>query len=894
MTKENNQPTRQCATGEKVATQFIDWSAKYPEIVGQDASAIQNKFNRYARQFEQMQRAAGRPMGVAVFGPSQAGKSYLISALARKETEPLVACFGERRVDFIREINPGGGKESTGIVTRFTTSKSAVPYPDAPVTVRLLSELDIVKIIANSYFSDVQASSITPLTGDEIAAVIQEAIAAKQAAQATEIASNPLTSRDVYDLRSYLSRYFRGISRLECIDDSVWNRFVTLIPDLPLPARARLLSLFWGEHDAFTRLYIRLGNALNQLDHSPVAYCGLESVPGSQMTGALLPRENSVIDVATIRQLGEDESENIHVRSAQGQAITLRRCDFAALIAELVIQMEDRPYDYFDYTDLLDFPGYRAREEIEDVDTFLVRKNGLPRFFLRGKVDFLYRRYREDRELTSMILCVAASNQDVNSLPEAVFEWIADTHGDSPEERINKPVTLFLALTMFDKEFEEKQGMGEKDEDYVNQWETRLHASVWEFLGKQHDWVEHWTPDAPFNKVFWIRNPNYMAKHIFSYDDQGKEIGIVESPRERARIDKLRNGFLNNPRVTRHFEHPERAFDEALMPNSGGVSYLAHQLGKICTPELKTTQLGNQIQRLYSEMRTQMEQYYVGDDQAEMVRKRQESARETLHNLLRCIEAQRFGNFLGELHMPEDEISRIYYRLHREGPTDSTQEDDSDTPATISLSILDGILESDTSGSGSTHSSGDPDSSRFARALAAEVVSTWISRLNELAEDTAALSWYRITGATVQDIIKELGSGSSRVRLEERIARIVSQTESKRLTIHDAVKLPSRQAAQIISRFINYLGFKATALADRPRVAGRPVFSPVTKTGGLPQLEEAPQHYERQYTRDWLKAYLEFVTLNATFDPTGNAGGDSFFNPHANEALNRLLGEIRP
>ncbi len=893
MTNENSQLTRQCATGEHVAAQFIDWSTKYPGIVGQDASAIQNQFNRYARQFEQMQRAAGRPMGVAVFGPSQAGKSYLISALARKETDPLVACFGARRVDFIKAINPGGGKESTGIVTRFTTTKSAIPYPDAPVIVRLLSELDIIKIIANSYFSDVQAGAIPPLTDEALASFIEAAAAAKEAAQAETGSTNPLQARDVYDLRNYLSRYFRGISRLECIDDTVWRSLIGLLPNLPLPARAELLSLFWGEHDAFTQLYIRLSQALDQLEHSPVAYCGLESSADSPMTGALLPREVSVIDVATIGQLGAAESESIHVRSAQGQLVTIRRCDFAALIAELVIQMQDRPYDYFDYTDLLDFPGYRAREEIEDVETFLVKKNGLPRFFLRGKVDFLYRRYREDRELSSMILCVAASNQDVNSLPEAVFEWIADTHGDSPEERANKPVTLFLALTMFDKEFEEKQGMGEKDEDYRNQWETRLHASVWEFLGKQHDWVEHWTPNTPFNNVFWIRNPNYMAKHIFSYDDDGKEIGIVASPRERARIDKLRDGFLNNPHVTRHFNDPERAFDEALTPNSGGVAYLANQLGAICDPQLKARQLGNQIQRLYTEMHTQMGHYYVGDDQAEMVRKRQATARETLQNMLKCIEAQRFGLFLSELHMPEEEISRIYYRLYREGPLDNADIDQTDSDAIGNLALLDGILETDLSGQNGTDTAFRYTASPFARTFAAEVLSTWISRLNELAQDTAALTYYRMTSATVQDIVKELGSGSARVQLQARIARIVSKTESKRLTIHDAVKLPTRQAGQLISQFVNFLGFKAKAPAERPQVAGRPVFSGRVKAKGLPQLEETPQHYERQYTRDWLKAYLEFVNLNAICDPTGQTGGDSFFDPHANEALRQLLAEIQ-
>ena len=43
---------------------------------------------------------------VGVFGPSQAGKSYLVSALARPPGGQLAILFGTERKDFLREINP--------------------------------------------------------------------------------------------------------------------------------------------------------------------------------------------------------------------------------------------------------------------------------------------------------------------------------------------------------------------------------------------------------------------------------------------------------------------------------------------------------------------------------------------------------------------------------------------------------------------------------------------------------------------------------------------------------------------------------------------------------------------------------------------------------------------
>ena len=55
---------------------------------------------------------AARKMCVGVFGPSQSGKSYLISALAQDADGSLLAALGDESADFIQDINPAGGKES--------------------------------------------------------------------------------------------------------------------------------------------------------------------------------------------------------------------------------------------------------------------------------------------------------------------------------------------------------------------------------------------------------------------------------------------------------------------------------------------------------------------------------------------------------------------------------------------------------------------------------------------------------------------------------------------------------------------------------------------------------------------------------------------------------------
>ena len=62
----------------------------------------------------------GNP-AAAIYGESQVGKSYLISSLLSEEGNPF--CFKDDSGiahNFIEEINPpGGGNESTSLVSRF-------------------------------------------------------------------------------------------------------------------------------------------------------------------------------------------------------------------------------------------------------------------------------------------------------------------------------------------------------------------------------------------------------------------------------------------------------------------------------------------------------------------------------------------------------------------------------------------------------------------------------------------------------------------------------------------------------------------------------------------------------------------------------------------------------
>src|SRR4029079_4085439 len=138
------------------ASEGVTWlkiAADESPTVAQQAPSLISELQKVRNQSRKLARAARRKMCVGVFGPSQAGKSYLVSILASREGRPLTARCDGKGYDFLREINPPGGRESTGLVTRLTTDPGDAP-PGFPVQLRLLTQTDLVKILANSFYLD--------------------------------------------------------------------------------------------------------------------------------------------------------------------------------------------------------------------------------------------------------------------------------------------------------------------------------------------------------------------------------------------------------------------------------------------------------------------------------------------------------------------------------------------------------------------------------------------------------------------------------------------------------------------------------------------------------------------------------------------------------------------
>jgi hypothetical protein len=96
-------------TGAGLALDWVADVAGKVEEVATKADALSRDLHRARNLSRSLGRVSTTPMGIGFFGLSQAGKSYLISALAADEKGQLLTRLGTQQLDFIKHVNPVGG-----------------------------------------------------------------------------------------------------------------------------------------------------------------------------------------------------------------------------------------------------------------------------------------------------------------------------------------------------------------------------------------------------------------------------------------------------------------------------------------------------------------------------------------------------------------------------------------------------------------------------------------------------------------------------------------------------------------------------------------------------------------------------------------------------------------
>ncbi len=568
----------------------------------------------------------------------------------------------------------------------------------------------------------------------------------------------------------------------------------------------------------------------------------------------------------------------MRIVSSTGRACLFDRSIVTALIAELVAPLAQAPWPFLERTDLLDFPGARSREKHTEVDAYLAVPENLGHAFLRGKVDYLFQRYQAEGEITAMLLCVGDSVQDVQTLPGMVDRWVGEAIGRTPQERQSQRDTLFLVLTKFDTQFVHKAG---EDVASGERWTARINASLLGFF-KSCAWVKEWKPGRPFDNVSWLRSTSIGFDAVFDYEGSGatrRELGI--SPRARDSVAARQTAYLANPLVTRHISQAARAWDEALRPGDGGISYLASRLDPICDVAVKLEQVAAQVERLALSLVAQLRPHYRSGDLDEERRKALAAATALARPLTQCAAAQMFGPTLRALVVSRDQMVAVWRSFQARPEIEAAP-----VGAVSNASDLFGQLFGETEPPETELRIVQDQHDQFADMALEE----WTRTMNAFAADPATETSLRIPLDQATVLVAGLSALAGRLRLREHLAAVLRSTCGHQSRITMTGEKQAAIASGQIGGFVTQLGYRDVAEAQRPVSLDdktRRVFAPRAPVDGLPPLGEAPSTYTTLFLKDWISALVRRFEENA-----GAVDADGF-DAQANAALGTILSRLQ-
>jgi|GEM_PF-1441851 len=605
-----------------------------------------------------LRRAWGRKQSLGLFGPSQAGKSFLVGALLSHELGSLKVLSRGGEVDFLKEINPAKGVESTGVVTRFSASP-APPLRKGDFHCELLSLEGVLHAMATGFL--VECTS-PPLDVDRVERTLREARleagppAAPAYARAWETVWHELTKR-YQDRHAYLNELRRHPGLKGGLGSEIGTTAGWVL----------VYSLLWGgpgyakDLDQLMRTLVA---GIEQLGHAEAVEIGAAHVRASSDAP-------SVIDASCLNALGTsrtlvpataiDAGYGASFGGGRGPAegstrdVALDPGVLSALIAEIRLPLKGVGGSLLDKADILDFPGGRALKGINGFGPSELNTGRLENaieVYKRGKLTFLFEQYSLDREITALLLCSPGPTKpEAIQLQSQVESWLSIRHGSAtPKDakEIEQP-SLFIALTKFDMSLGALRSDNAKD-----RWDSRVEEACIDFWARGHgSWLHNWgTKARPFTNLFWIRNP-------YADQMQALEPGAPD-------YETVKQGYLSSRAVATYIASPEEKWlaVEGYDPSTGlrksGVPLLATQLRAKLNDDMKGKELTAEARAIRTELLAVLKSLTPSRDEAEARARRLEDARQLVGAMgaemaRRCTGAV-FGEFVDRIVAPEREL----------------------------------------------------------------------------------------------------------------------------------------------------------------------------------------------------------------------------------------------
>ncbi|MCX8956008.1 virulence factor SrfC family protein [Erwinia psidii] len=413
------------------ATDWLESARENAPRLDMEADRLHIRLMRQRNKVGYLTEAAAKECAIGFFGLSQAGKSYLISALAASEKGRMEIALGGTTLDY-RQLNP---QQQTGTMVLRISGQQARIDNEWPVRLTLLSEGELVAIIADMYARRDDTPSFL-LDEQQITERLKATAMYRQNQPTGGISDNQVVA--LWDRLATVKRCCD-----KALESHFWPQAVEMAPLLGVDDRARLFSLLWGEDRALSNLYRQLAHVLHHVSGAAVVLA-----PQSTLEDPAL----SVLSSHSLRHFNTATDRVIQVIPQQNnrslKPVNLALSELTLLSREVLLPLYSAPREsLFEQVDLLDYPGFEEPAALPDNS-----QHTLALRFLTAKRPFLLTRTADHYDVSLLMVCSASSQRaDTRVVGRALENWVKKNQGENSQIRRQRKPGLIWALTPYDQ-----------------------------------------------------------------------------------------------------------------------------------------------------------------------------------------------------------------------------------------------------------------------------------------------------------------------------------------------------------------------------------------------------------------------------------------------------------
>ena len=661
-------------TNLNVIKQSIAWADKY----GKEAFP-KEVFKNYRRKLKRIGDALSENCSAAAYGESQVGKSYLMSSLLSTPDTPFVIENNGVKYSFIDKINPSGGnntkQESTGVITRFTIRQNNSKMADY-VKITNLSVVDIILLLADSYYNDVKIDTDSVLLNTDIDNALS---------QKTDLWSGKapvhdiITEDDVRDICDYLNEII-GNNAANICKSNFCKTIAPVIEYVSYENWVDIFGLIWNNNAELNKLFSALINEYKKLNFMTEVYVPFAAV--LRDNGTLL-KIDWLDSVCGIHKESNDDVLYTDILDKDGNIIAtdFSKAYLSALIGELTFVLPEKiaaERKFLKKIDLLDFPGARSREKIKEQQLGEV----LPTILRRGKVAYLFNKYSRSLKISSVLFCHHNDQKTEPTIGASIHNWIENNIGKTPEARAsvltktNGIAPLFLICTKFNIDLERTKNDTPATIAKLDDHWSRFNTTIPKII-EPEKWLDEWVSvggafSSPyFQNVYLLRDFYWSAKNRV-FDGYNEQKGTIESnvhvfDEYPEYFNDLMNSFLANQFVKKHFAKPQQAWNDVATINNDGSKAIIRNLDAIAEvlENARKELYHQQLVEIKNEIVNRLNVYYESDDKEQNnVRIRQITGDIKLRtNFAFGEKPERFGQIIDKMMISSSDIRSIAYDI---------------------------------------------------------------------------------------------------------------------------------------------------------------------------------------------------------------------------------------